>query len=119
MPIYFQAVDGVSPTESGIRILPTILSISIFTMFGAGAVGKAGWIQPFLIAGAVLATIGGGLIYTFDIGTPVKTFVGYQIIAGIGVGLGIQVPIITAQTISSRRDMPVASSNMLCKYTLP
>lgn len=113
MPIYFQAVDGVSPTESGIRVLPTILSISIFTMFGAGAVGKLGWIQPFLIAGAALATVGGGLIHMFDIGTSVGKFVGYQIIAGVGVGLGIQVPIITAQTVSTRRDMPVASSNML------
>lgn len=31
MPIYFQAVDGVSPTESGIRVLPTILSICKYT----------------------------------------------------------------------------------------
>ncbi|KAI9642731.1 hypothetical protein NHQ30_008462 [Ciborinia camelliae] len=113
MPIYFQAVDGVSPTESGIRVLPTILSISLFTMFGAGAVGKLGWIQPFLIAGAAFATIGGGLIHTFDINTSVAKFVGYQIIAGMGVGLAIQVPIVTAQTISKRQDMPVASSNML------
>jgi hypothetical protein len=30
LPIYFQAVDGVSPSESGIRSLPTILAICKF-----------------------------------------------------------------------------------------
>jgi len=84
-------------------------------MFGAGAVGKMGWIHPFLILGTALATLGGGLIYTFDINTSVSKFVGYQLIAGIGVGLVIQVPIITAQAISDREDLAVASSNMLCK----
>jgi hypothetical protein len=27
LPIYFQAIDGVSPSESGIRVLPTILAL--------------------------------------------------------------------------------------------
>ena len=30
LPIYFQAIDGVSPSQSGIRVLPTILSVCEF-----------------------------------------------------------------------------------------
>ncbi|MCJ1396154.1 hypothetical protein MMC18_009043 [Xylographa bjoerkii] len=113
LPIYFQAIDGVSPSESGIRVLPTILAISLFTFVGAGAVGKIGWYQPFLIFGSMLATIGGSLIYTFDIGTSIGKFIGYQVIAGAGIGIAIQVPVIVAQATSSRPDMAVSMSTVL------
>jgi len=33
MPIYFQAVDGVDATESGIRSLPLILGMSAYGLF--------------------------------------------------------------------------------------
>ena len=113
LPIYFQAIDGVSPSESGIRVLPTILSVSLFTFVGAGAVGKIGWYQPFLIVGSMLATIGGGLVYTFDIGTPASKFIGYQVLAGIGLGLGIQVPVVVAQSTSGFKDLSLAMSTVL------
>lgn len=77
--------------------------------------GKIGYFQPFLIAGSMLATIGGGLIYTFDIGTLSSKFIGYQVVAGTGVGLAIKIPIIVAQATSTRADMSIAMSTMLCK----
>jgi MFS transporter, DHA2 family, glioxin efflux transporter len=63
----------------------------------------------------MLATIGGGLIYTFDIGTPPSKFIAYQVVASIGVGLAIQIPIIVAQATSTRADVSIAMSTMLCK----
>lgn len=113
LPIYFQSVDGVDPTESGIRVLPTILSLSLCTMVASGAVGKLGWIQPFLLVGAGLACIGGGLVYTFDVGTSVGKFIGFQIVAGVGMGLALQVPVITAQSISKFPDLAVSMASVL------
>jgi hypothetical protein len=66
----------------------------------------------------MLSTIGGGLIYSFDIGTPASKFIGYQVVAGAGIGLAIQVPIIVAQATSSRADLSIAMSTMLCKSLL-
>lgn len=66
----------------------------------------------------MVATIGNGLIYTFDIGTPPSKFIGYQVVAGVGVGLAIQVPVIVAQATSSRADTPIAISTVLCKSPL-
>ena len=82
-------------------------------MVGAAAVGKVRIIQPFLIFGAVLACAGAGLIYMFDIGTPSKEFIGYQIVAGIGIGLAIQVPVITAQALSDPKESSMAMSTIL------
>ena len=53
----------------------------------------------------MLATIGSGLVYTFDIGTPSSEWIGYQIIAGVGSGLVIQIPIIVSQAVSKPADL--------------
>ncbi|EAW11909.1 MDR family MFS transporter [Aspergillus clavatus NRRL 1] len=113
LPIYFQAIDGVSPWQSGVRVLPTILSLCKFRMRLSIAEYKIGWYQPFLIVGSMLAIIGGGLIYTFDIGTPAGKWIGYQIIAGFGLGLAIQTPVIVAQSTTAQPDMGMAMSNVL------
>ncbi len=39
LPIYFQGVKGVSPTLSGIYLLPSILS-QLFLAIGSGILGK-------------------------------------------------------------------------------
>ena len=82
-------------------------------MFGSGAVGKVGWIQPFLMSGAVLVTVGAGLIYTLDATTAAGRCVGYQIIAGAGLGLVVQVPIVAAQSTNTKSDFSVATSTIL------
>jgi hypothetical protein len=128
----------VSPSENGITVLPTTLAICecpsarkmatfkgsqarsdktivLFTFVGSGAVGKLGYFQPFLIVGRMLATIGGGLIYTFDIGAPSSKFIGYQVVARTGISLTIQIPTIVAQATSTRADVSIAMSTMLCK----
>ena len=97
LPIYFQSVDNVSASESGIRNLPLVLGISIFTVISGGLISKFGIYVPFLLVGSTLAAIAAGLIYTLDIGTPSGHWIGYQALAGIGIGLSIQVPIIANQ----------------------
>jgi hypothetical protein len=49
LPIYFQAVKGVTPAVSGVYMLPTILS-SIFTMIPVGLLSKFSPSSPNLSA---------------------------------------------------------------------
>lgn len=60
-------------------------------------------------------TIGSGLIYTLDVDSPASHYIGYQVVAGIGMGLCIQVPAIVAQSISTRPDMAITIAIALCK----
>ncbi|KAL9063993.1 MAG: hypothetical protein Q9161_009151 [Pseudevernia consocians] len=97
LPIYFQSVHNVSASESGIRNIPLVLSVAIFTILSGGLITVYGVYVPFLFAGGAIATIGAGLIYTLDIGSPSSHWIGYQILVGIGIGLSVQVPIIANQ----------------------
>ena len=94
--IYFQTIDGVSSFEFDIRVLSIILSLSLFTFVEAGAIDKIGWYQPFLIVSSILVIIGVDLVYIFDIDTLASKFIGYQVLAEIGLGLAIQVLIVVA-----------------------
>jgi len=113
LPIYFQSIDGVSPTDSGVRNLPIILAVT-FSTIGAGAfISKTGHAVPITFVGAALATIASGLIYTFDIGTPTGKWIGYQILAGFGYGMAFQVPVIIVQAQSSAEDMAASTAILL------
>lgn len=98
LPIYFQSVDNVSASQSGINNIPLVLGISIFSIVSGALISRFGVYVPILLAGSVLATIGAGLMYTLDIGTSSSHWIGYQALAGIGIGLSIQVPIIANQS---------------------
>jgi hypothetical protein len=73
-------------------------------------VGKIGIFQPFMLVGAVLATIGAGLVYRFDLDTGLGEQIGYQLVLGFGVGLVVQLPIIIAGALSTMKDKAVGLS---------
>ncbi|CAG8953512.1 hypothetical protein HYFRA_00009968 [Hymenoscyphus fraxineus] len=63
---YFQAVRGVSPTLSGVYLLPGIMSQMVLAIVSGVLVSKLGYYLPWSVASGVLATISYGLISTFD-----------------------------------------------------
>jgi hypothetical protein len=107
LPIYFQAVKGVSPALSAVYTLPSILS-SMFTGMAAGLLGecfvststskhflictvsKLGWYIPWSVASAILSPVAFGLISTFTPHTTTVEWIMFQIIGGIGRGCGMQ-----------------------------
>jgi hypothetical protein len=52
-------------------------------------VGKIDYFQPFLMIRSAIALVGSGLIYTFDTGSGLDEFIGYQAVAGTGLGIAI------------------------------
>jgi len=97
LSIYFQGVKGVTPMLSGVYLLPSILSQMVAAVTSGLLVIRVGYYLPFSIASGMLATLGSGLISTFKPNTGVGNWIGYQIIAGFGRGLGMQMPIVAVQ----------------------
>lgn len=115
LPIYFQTIGGASPSASGIRSLPLILAMSIALLASSAIVTRIGYYTPLLIIGGVLLTIGSGLIYTFDIGTPAGKYIGYQILVGVGNGICSQLPVIIAIAFSKPEDIAITTALVLCR----
>ena len=104
VPIWFQAIKGVSAIRSGIDTLPMIMSLVVASIMAGALVQRLGYYVPFMIANGIVMSIGAGLITTFTPSTNHPKWIGYQIIFGFGLGLGMQQANLAAQAVLSRRD---------------
>ena len=102
VPIWFQAIKGVSAVESGIRNLPMIIGLVIASIISGGLVTTFGYFTPFMIFSTVLSSIGVGLLSTWQVSTGHSKWIGYQAVYGIGVGAGMQQGMIAVQAVLPR-----------------
>ena len=84
LPIWFQAVQGVTPVSSGVRYLPSVISDVLTSVIGGVVVMSVGWYNPFYIFGVAILSIGSGLLTTLTPSTDAGKWIGYQILTGSG-----------------------------------
>lgn len=118
LPIYFQVIDNVSPIQSGVRNLPLILAITLATIASGVGLTVTGRPMPFMVAAGVMATIGIGLLYTLTIGSSSAKWIGYQVLVGLGLGLGFQVPVSAVQATLPQIDIPSGSAMIIFIQTI-
>lgn len=115
LPIWFQAIKGASAIKSGIMLLPLILSTVLGSLSSGIVVSRVGYYTPFLIISSVIMPIGAGLLATFTPSTGHSKWIGYQILFGIGLGVGMQQPLNVVQTVLERPD--IATGSALIMFT--
>ncbi|KAJ7636653.1 major facilitator superfamily transporter [Roridomyces roridus] len=118
LPIYFQAVKGVTPIASGIDNLPMVLSIVISSLVVGGLITSIGYFTPFMYVATVFMAVGAGLLSTLTVHAPPGHWIGYQLIYGIGVGAGIQQPLMAVQAIMKPEDVATGTTLVLFLQTL-
>ncbi|ORX33889.1 major facilitator superfamily-domain-containing protein [Kockovaella imperatae] len=90
VPLYYQAVRHHSPTKAGIDQLPFMISSVIALAVSGGVAQSTGRYWYSLIIGPILAAPGLGLLYSVTAETSSAKLIGYQIIAGVGLGCYFQ-----------------------------
>jgi hypothetical protein len=118
IPIYFQAVKGVSAQESGIRTIPLVLSLVAGSIVSGIATGKIGYYTQFAYISALAMPIGAGLISTWKVDTGRGEWIGFQILYGFSLGLGMQQAQLAAQTVLKRVDVPTGMALVVFMQTL-
>lgn len=118
LPIYFQSIKSATATKSGIMSLPLILTLVVASIIAGGIITKVGYYTPFVIASSVFMSVGAGLLTTFATNTGHSKWIGYQIVFGFGVGLGMQQPLIAIQTVLPKSDVPIGTAIVMFSQTL-
>jgi hypothetical protein len=118
LPIWFQAIKGVSAVKSGIMSLPLILGTVIMSMVAGGLTTALGYYTPFMYCATVFMSIGAGLMTTFTVGTHHSKWIGYQFLFGAGVGLGMQQTMVATQTVLHKSDIAIGTAIMMFSQSL-
>jgi hypothetical protein len=113
LPIYFQAIRGVNALHPGFDILPFLLSVTVASIFAGITTSKLGYYVPQMLLCPTLMAVGAGLITTFTTGTSRGKWIGYQILFGVGFGIGNQQANIAAQTVLKKQDIAIGSALMM------
>lgn len=113
LPIYFQSIQGSSPFDSGLYMLPSILSQILMSVISGVGVSKLGYYLPWAVCASIVMSIGSGLIATWSTTTGIGQWIGYQVILGAGRGTALQQGMVALQTVLPDSQVAVGLAMMM------
>ncbi|KAI1100595.1 MFS general substrate transporter [Jackrogersella minutella] len=110
LALYFQAIQGDSAVTAGIKLLPLLISVVISSIVSGALISATGYYNPFILAEIAMVAVGGGLITTLTPRTPFAAWFGYQVLDGLGTGVGFQAGVVVVQNVVPRDLVSQATS---------
>ncbi len=111
LPLYLQIVRGVSPTESGLLLLPLTAGLMVGSIVSGQLISRTGKYKKFPVIGAGLLVLALALMYFIGADTPLWQTDIYGAIFGIGIGNLMQPITLATQNAMPPRDIGVATSS--------
>lgn len=112
LPLYSQSVLGANALDSGLHLLPLIVSSSLAAACTGVFIQKTGIYLPIMYGAQVLLTLGTGLFINLSFEKSITRLVIYQIITGVGVGFNMEPPLLVAQATATALDTAAVISTM-------
>lgn len=113
LPVFLQIVKGLSPTESGLRMVPLMGGTLATSILSGQLVSRTGRYKLFPIIGTAMVALALLLISRMTAETSLLVAGLYMLLLGLGLGFVMQVLIIAVQNAVDYRDLGVATSNAI------
>jgi EmrB/QacA subfamily drug resistance transporter len=110
LPAFFQVVRGVSPTTSGVQLLPLMGGLLVTSVGSGQVISRTGKYRAFPIAGSAVTALGLWLLSRMGVGTSGALDALYMVVLGLGLGLVMQVLVIVVQNAVPHSELGVATS---------
>ncbi|WP_399101193.1 MDR family MFS transporter [Streptomyces sp. 11x1] len=110
LPTFLQVVHGVSPTMSGVHMLPMVFGLLLSSTVSGQIVSRTGRWKVFPLAGTAVTTLGLLLLHQLDADSGDGEMSAYLFVFGAGLGLVMQVLVLIVQNAVSYEDLGVATS---------
>ncbi|GAA2929193.1 MDR family MFS transporter [Streptomyces enissocaesilis] len=110
LPTFLQVVQGVSPTMSGVHLLPMVLGMLLTSTASGQIVSRTGRWKVFPIAGTGITALGLLLLHQLTETTGAWVTSVFFFVFGAGLGLVMQVLVLVAQNAVRYEDLGVATS---------
>ncbi|MGI5257563.1 DHA2 family efflux MFS transporter permease subunit [Streptomyces angustmyceticus] len=110
LPTFLQVVQGVTPTLSGVHMLPMVCGMLLASTGSGQLVSRTGHYKVFPVAGTGVVAVGLLLLHRLDPSSGVAEMSAYFFVFGFGLGLVMQVLVLIAQNSVAYQDLGVATS---------
>ncbi|MEU3374153.1 MFS transporter [Streptomyces sp. NPDC006660] len=110
LPTFLQVVQGISPTMSGVHMLPMVLGMLLTSTASGQIVSRTGRWKAFPIAGTAVTTVGLLLLHRLTETSSTWEMSVYFFVFGAGLGLVMQVLVLVVQNAVDYADLGVATS---------
>jgi EmrB/QacA subfamily drug resistance transporter len=113
LPLFLQIVKGMSPTESGLRMIPLMGGTLVTSILSGQIASRTGRYKIFPIIGTTMVTLALFLISRMTAETTNLTIAALMLLLGFGLGFVMQILIIAVQNAVEYHDLGVATSNAI------
>lgn len=110
LSFYLQSAKGLTAVQSGIRLLPYLLSVTVAELTTGVGVSKFGYYKPFMIFGTTIFTVASALLCTLHVDTLSGHLVAFQVLAGIGYGSSLNICATVVRVNVRDEDIPIAGA---------
>ena len=110
LPTFLQVVQGITPTMSGVHMLPMVFGMLLSSTGSGQVVSRTGRWKVFPIAGTGITALGLLLLHRLDENSSTAEMSAYFFVFGLGLGLVMQVLVLIVQNAVSYEDLGVATS---------
>jgi EmrB/QacA subfamily drug resistance transporter len=97
LPLYLQLVDGVSAMVSGLLMIPLMMGVLGASVLSGQMVSRTGRYKVFPVVGSALVVVGMALLSQLGLHTSHLTMSLYVIVLGAGMGMTMQVMVLSTQ----------------------
>ena len=112
LPVYLQVVDGMSPTRSGLAMLPMVVGIFTTSIAAGRRMSRTGRYKIYPILGASIVAVALVGLSTLDADTPYWYAGLAMFLMGLGLGFTMQVLVVVVQNSVDRSDMGTATASV-------
>ncbi|AVV42847.1 MFS transporter [Streptomyces sp. ID05-04B] len=110
LPTFLQVVHGVSPTMSGVHMLPMVVGMLLSSTGSGQVVSRTGRWKVFPVAGTAVTALGLLLLHRLDEHSSTFEMSVCFFVFGLGLGLVMQVLVLIVQNAVPYEDLGVATS---------
>jgi len=112
LPQYLQTAKGLSPTASGLMMLPMVVGMFTASIITGQVVTRTGRWKAFPAIGLLVVAGGLFLMHGFELDTSKPVIGLYVAVMGVGLGMTMQTLILAAQNAVDRSDMAATTSGV-------
>jgi EmrB/QacA subfamily drug resistance transporter len=112
LPRWFQFVQGFSPTDSGLAVLPLMVGLIFSSIVSGLIVARTGHYKWLVVGAIVVMGVATALMTQLTADTDLLVLSGWMFLAGLGVGPTFSVFTIIVQNAVPFSQLGVATSNL-------